>query len=1277
MTTNFIEQIKEDLKSFASTSPLDAAKNLLSRLGVRYSTVTDDPIDIGELYKKAAASVKAEIPKSVKAVFDRIETSWFLGGVSEETFVGTETQTSFETASEKAGDQKHNGMFIFLLRMKDGAPLTRTDAAQLTRGINRVMKSKPATVFIVEGQGDKTLLSIATCERTTYKQDWRPGEKLGRVSILKGINCASPHRGHLDILASMDVKKCKTFDALYAQWQKVFSTDLLTKSFYHEIQDWYFWAMSKYVCVQFPNDLDDNTDDEKYNAENLIRLITRMLFTWFMKAKGLVNPDLFELSFLKTALKHFDPEASVEDSNEKDAEKKCTYYRAILQNLFFATFNQKIAERKFVEDFDKKKGSSAQYKIKCYYRNAKLFTETDPQKILGYFAESPFVNGGLFECLDNVTQCDKKKKEHEYSWDGFSTAVHFGEGSRKGALKSALIPDCLFFGSKRIVDLSSFYEDCKNRKSAERSEVRGLVNILNDYVFTIEENTPLDEDVALDPELLGKVFENLLGAYNPETKQMARNATGSFYTPRAIVEYMVQESVKAYLDRKVPAVPTAEIEKLVDGREDISQMPSVQEHSEEILLALFNLRILDPACGSGAFPMGIMTEIVSILTKVDPTNQYWHKIVLHESLEEAKKVGAIKDEAAREKKQKEIEAAFDTRSRHSDYARKLYVIQHCIFGSDIQPIAVQISRLRFFITLLCEQTKTNDRSDNYGIVSLPNLEQHFVSANSLLSIDIGSMRDVFSPRQVRDRRTKAGKNDCVVEARKQAIIAKVEELRDVRGRLFLPKTKEEKADLEERDAKLRKEIGELARDLYDKQSQAELKCYEDELAKQTEMLESLSEDSRHDRMEIKTEMGLFGPMSEKVVIKSQAKEIESRIRDLQFKIEDIKSEGRKHRLLNDVLRLVKWNPFSFNISEDFLDPEWMFNVKDGFDIVIGNPPYGASLSAEDKAQYKKTYQTAKTIRGVQKGSIDTYTLFIERGYDLLSQDGVLSYIVPISFTSSDALTGVHRLLFSNCSMIRISSYAVRPQPVFENAVVNTSIISFKKDGRPCEKIYSTKMYRKGEKFDLNYLVKHLEFAEVKDLCLRGRIPKIGKSIERSILGKVFDKKNIPIGTLIRDSGGLIVYRFAGGRYFKVITNYSNGSSAEREIFFDKKISDAIGCILSSNLSFWFYQVYSDNLNWKTYEIESFTVPQLTDEQIAHLDELYARYLADIEKNANQRATSGVSSYSIDSFKEYKIGKSKEIIDKIDDFIGPLYGLSREEIEFVKNYEIEFRLSGED
>lgn len=146
----------------------------------------------------------------------------------------------------------------------------------------------------------------------------------------------------------------------------------------------------------------------------------------------------------------------------------------------------------------------------------------------------------------------------------------------------------------------------------------------------------------------------------------------------------------------------------------------------------------------------------------------------------------------------------------------------------------------------------------------------------------------------------------------------------------------------------------------------------------------------------------------------------------------------------------------------------------------------------------------------------------------------------------------------------------------------------------------------------------------------------------------------------------------------MITNYTNGSSAEKTIYFENdSLSNSIGCILSSNLSFWFYQIYSDNLNWKGYEIASFPIPQLSCQDKAFLNELYKNYLEDIEKNANVRISSGTSSYNVASFKEYKIGKSKAIIDEIDDFIAPLYGLTNQELEFIKNYEIEFRLSEEE
>ena len=294
---------------------------------------------------------------------------------------------------------------------------------------------------------------------------------------------------------------------------------------------------------------------------------------------------------------------------------------------------------------------------------------------------------------------------------------------------------------------------------------------------------------------------------------------------------------------------------------------------------------------------------------------------------------------------------------------------------------------------------------------------------------------------------------------------------------------------------------------------------------------------------------------------------------------------------------------------------------------------------------------------------------------MLKPDATLTYIVPISFTSSEALTGVHRLLLDNCHTLKVSSYAVRPEPVFPNAMVNTSIIKFEKTLSPCEQIFTTKMYRKkGNDFSLKKLVDNLQFIDVKGYCLLGRIPKISSPLELSILKKILGQT--PIKTYQSNQGKPIYYRTTGGRYFKVVTNYYTGSTKEKPIHFRSSYADTIGCILSSNLSFWFYQIYSNNLDWKSYEIENFTIPNLTDENIDFLNKLYARYLEDIEANANYRTTSGESSYDVDSFKEYKIVRSKAIIDEIDDYICPLYGLTREETDFIKNYELEFRMAGE-
>ena len=259
--------------------------------------------------------------------------------------------------------------------------------------------------------------------------------------------------------------------------------------------------------------------------------------------------------------------------------------------------------------------------------------------------------------------------------------------------------------------------------------------------------------------------------------------------------------------------------------------------------------------------------------------------------------------------------------------------------------------------------------------------------------------------------------------------------------------------------------------------------------------------------------------------------------------------------------------------------------------------------------------------------------------------------------------GIHRLLLSNCNPIYISSYAVRPKPVFENAVVNTSIIMMRKTENRCEHLYATKMYRRDEgKFSLACLMSNLQYTNVLDYMLIGRIPKIGLEIEKSILSKL--SKLPKLSTFLDTEGNPIFYRTTGGRYFKIVTSYSTGSTKEKAIFFN------------SNLAFWFYQIYSNNLDWKTYELLSFVMPRFDKKQSNYLESLYRIYLTDIEDNACVRTTTEDSRYSMSNFKEYKIVRSKSIIDKIDDYIGPLYGLSSEEIEFVKNYELRFRMSGD-
>ena len=624
-----------------------------------------------------------------------------------------------------------------------------------------------------------------------------------------------------------------------------FSVETLTKQFYKDLFEWYLWAIDEKSNVTFPNYVATEDDDRDDLEKKIIRLITRIMFVWFIKQKDLVPNCIFDEDYLASILKDFDPHSMVNGN----------YYNAILQNLFFATLNRAITD----ENGTTRRFSTAQKRdVKTLYRYEELFSISQ-QEVINLFAEVPFLNGGLFECLDKTRYIDGVTKC--YNFDGFSrNDARFPDGRYK---HRAVIPNNLFFEPEK-----------------------GLISILKRYNFTIEENSPEEQQVALDPELLGKVFENLLGAYNPETKETARNQSGSFYTPREIVNYMVDESLIAYLgDNEF-------VRSLF--RRDFKFDASKADEYQIIVNKLRSVKVLDPACGSGAFPMGLLNRMTDIIERISP----------EENL----------------------------------YELKLSIIENCIYGSDIQSIAAQITKLRFFISLICNCEK-DATQPNFGIPTLPNLETKFVSANSLIAKKKKPIQgNLFENPEI--------------ELTKEA-------LHEIRHKHFSAKSPAAKHRLREKDQELRTKLAELLAD------------------------------------------------------------------DDNFAPEDAK-------------QLAAWNPYDQNDVSPFFDPEWMFGVSEGFDIVIGNPPYVQLQN--NGGDLAKLYDHCNYSTFARTG--DIYCLFYERGWQLLKKNGHLCYITSNKWMRAGYGEKTREFFANKTNPILLIDFA--GVKIFESATVDTNILLFSK-----------------------------------------------------------------------------------------------------------------------------------------------------------------------------------------------------------------------------------------
>lgn len=538
-----------------------------------------------------------------------------------------------------------------------------------------------------------------------------------------------------------------------------------------------------------------------------------------------------------------------------------------------------------------------------------------------------------------------------------------------------------------------------------------LFEFFYQYNFTIDENDPNDAEVGIDPEMLGHIFENLL----EDNKDK-----GAFYTPKEIVQYMCRESLIAYLTTCVMKKqgenhkPEDEIKesvrKLLNKPEEI--VPNMKKnHFDDFGSYIRNVKICDPAIGSGAFPMGLLNELVRCRVFINA----WAKDDKGNLLE-------------------------------GDYAAlKTEIISNNIYGVDIEKGAIDIARLRFWLSIIVDERTPH---------VLPNFDYKFMQGNSLIPTFDGKFINLD---------TKSQKH------------INVEAMKKEKQHLYELKQKYYQAEGEAKH-ELNVQIKDTILKLISRQLGYESRAWYQHNAVQT----SLSFDDVKNM-----------PFDE--VRQSLPEE----------KLQSIALAESLHAKLTDNSIPVAERS---QIDIHFFDWRIMFtevfdNGNDGFDIVIGNPPYinVQLMYEEDKALYKKLFPTFFK-------RCDIFALFIENGLSLSSSDGILTYIIPSVIHSNLSYQKIRDMILDK---YWLSEVCYTGGKVFNAPTVDTTIIRCNKHGNDkiilkdavnfsCHKIYEV---------DKDY------FSQFQNVISIGE--------RNTIYDKLFNKDFITIGSAFTVFQGIV------------------------------------------------------------------------------------------------------------------------------------------------------------
>ena len=794
-----------------------------------------------------------------------------------------------------------------------------------------------------------------------------------------------------------------------------FSVESLTKEFFGQLFTWYSdWACK--VC-KFPSDkcIAANADlTTEKNEINLIRLITRIMFVWFIKQKNLIPTWIFNKNELAEILADAD----------FTSDKKGNYYNAVLQNLFFGALNKKIEERAFAE-VSKAGVANEQYGIKTYFRDANegSFFKLSPKEMVKKFLDVPFLNGGLFECLD-WDEPTENNTNHK---------VHYVDGFSRDKDRRAFVPNILFW--------------------SEDEKQPGLITILSRYNFTVEESTPSDVQVALDPELLGKIFENLLGTYNPETRESARKESGSFYTPREIVSYMVNSSIKAYLQEKVPDISEENLEKLTnDNKADDSEVKITEEQINKVRSSLFEIKIIDPACGSGAFPMGILNKLVEIhvlLDKLSASTKSEHNLYI----KKGQSVNYNPDESLK------INAEY-----LGNQEFKLCVNgkeENTIYNS--QDLALHVKEI------------INKHNKKIGKSTIANL---FSQGRIDDGKSFNSIKTKTDIHQIVDEDTK----DIIWQYRSYNVQNKFRQYRNEEKLALSIDFTEEDSDFEYakylyslktriiQDSIFGVDIQPIAVQISKLRFFISLICEQPKIENHPEEnygynplpnLETkfVAANTLIGKAKKTDDMALFAnPRIDEITKKlGEIRKVHFSAKTAQEKKENREQDEKLRKELSKLLeedqvyspedakQLAAWNPYDQSApASSFFDAEWMFGVKDGFDVVIGNPPYISApmqIASPQLAEQRQKLVESKKYKSLYQ-KWDLYIPFIELGTQLNCENGITTMIVPFPLTNQLYAKVLRKMLVEEYDMFELVD--LNGTKIFDNATVSNCIPFVKK-----------------------------------------------------------------------------------------------------------------------------------------------------------------------------------------------------------------------------------------